>query len=268
MFAKLFSAALLAVSIQADFDCSTCFEKVTEDKRAATCTIVQTSPGLEWPTGPRLAEFPTTGTVTFTQTRTSTRFTISETSNKQCNKTACPRTLSTTDLRIQADVQNISPGSHGFHVHSWGDVGANGDGTLKTAKSAGGHYNPRNRVHGAWDIENQNKRHVGCLQSLGGPPCLDEWCTILNCDPRDGFQPEGGCETTTATLDYEDPLASLFGSDQIQGRALIIHNGQDDLGLGEEDCSLANGCAGPRIAACTIVPVNPDSITWPAPPGW
>ena len=44
----------------------------------------------------------------------------------------------------------------------------------------------------------------------------------------------------------------LYGPDSIIGRALVIHAGEDDLGLVDNAGSRSMGNAGPRIACCTI----------------
>ena len=40
---------------------------------------------------------------------------------------------------------------------------------------------------------------------------------------------------------------------QIIGRAVVLHSGTDDLGLGGDDGSLATGNAGSRLGCCAIV---------------
>ena len=59
------------------------------------------------------------------------------------------------------------------------------------------------------------------------------------------------------SLIYRDPVASIVGDPEadeyIVGLPIVIHNGQDDLGLGtgdDEAGSLANGNAGARVACC------------------
>ena len=48
----------------------------------------------------------------------------------------------------------------------------------------------------------------------------------------------------------------------IGGLALVIHAGEDDLGLGGDAGSVASGNAGARIACCNIVITDED--TWDA----
>lgn len=46
--------------------------------------------------------------------------------------------------------------------------------------------------------------------------------------------------------------ATLFGGQTIIGRAVVVHQQQDDLGQGGNAASLKNGNAGPRIGCCVI----------------
>ena len=59
-------------------------------------------------------------------------------------------------LFMQASVKGLSPGLHGFHVHTLGDL-ADGCG------STGGHFNPEGVAHGAYDAE---VRHAGDLKMI------------------------------------------------------------------------------------------------------
>ena len=49
----------------------------------------------------------------------------------------------------------------------------------------------------------------------------------------------------------------LFGSNSIVGRAVVVHSGEDDLGLGGQQDSLSTGHAGARFA-CGILGVQPE----------
>ncbi|XP_069781146.1 extracellular superoxide dismutase [Cu-Zn] [Narcine bancroftii] len=52
--------------------------------------------------------------------------------------------------------------------------------------------------------------------------------------------------------------ASLFGPESILGRAVVIHEKEDDLGLGGDEESVKNGNAGRKLACCTIAVSNGD----------
>ncbi|XP_046560692.1 superoxide dismutase [Cu-Zn]-like [Haliotis rubra] len=107
---------------------------------------------------------------------------------------------------------------HGFHVHTYGDL-ANGCG------GAGGYYNPFNVTHGAPE---DRTRHIGDFGNVDVP--------------------KDGRLTTSLT----DRLASLKGDQSIMGRAIVVHEGLDDLGRGNNSASLENGNAGARLACCVI----------------
>ncbi|XP_074848664.1 extracellular superoxide dismutase [Cu-Zn] [Carettochelys insculpta] len=47
-------------------------------------------------------------------------------------------------------------------------------------------------------------------------------------------------------------LATLFGPYSIMGRAIVIHEQEDDMGKGNNKASLENGNAGRRLACCVI----------------
>ncbi|KAI0228331.1 Superoxide dismutase [Cu-Zn] [Lamellibrachia satsuma] len=107
---------------------------------------------------------------------------------------------------------------HGFHVHTNGDLG---DG----CKAAGGHYNPLGKQHGGPD---NTERHVGDLGNV--------------------IQDTNG----NASVTILDHLVSLEGNYSVVGRAIVIHEGEDDLGKGNHSDSKTSGHAGARIGCCVI----------------
>lgn len=129
------------------------------------------------------------------------------------NPLAPPRTRSHTQIK------GLTPGKHGFHVHAFGDIYTQG------CASTGGHYNPFNRTHAAPDAP---KRHVGDLGNIEAGP--------------DGV----------AKLDFEDCIITLCGRRTILGRGVVVHDGEDDLGLGGFPDSKTTGHAGNRTA-CGIM---------------
>ena len=51
---------------------------------------------------------------------------------------------------------------------------------------------------------------------------------------------------------FADTQATLLGEVDITGRAIVIHEGQDDLGAGGMADSLTTGAAGGRMGCCII----------------
>ena len=49
-----------------------------------------------------------------------------------------------------------------------------------------------------------------------------------------------------------DTQATLEGEVNITGKAIVIHEGEDDLGLGEDTGSTVTGNAGGRSGCCVI----------------
>lgn len=98
-------------------------------------------------------------------------------------------------VRIVADVEGLSPGKHGFHIHEFGDISA------PDAASAGGHFNPTKKKHGGPDFL---ERHVGDLGNI-----------VAN-------------EQGYARYDRVDPIIELNGPNSIVGRSVIVHASADD----------------------------------------
>jgi len=48
--------------------------------------------------------------------------------------------------------------------------------------------------------------------------------------------------------------------DNIVGRSIVVHAGEDDLGLGGATDSLTTGNAGARVACCKITAFNPKAL--------
>jgi superoxide dismutase, Cu-Zn family len=116
-------------------------------------------------------------------------------------------------IRIEGNVTGLTPGKHGFHVHEWGNC------TSADGKSAGGHFNPDNKKHGA---PTDAERHVGDLGNIVAD------------------------STGTAYYDYTDNVISFEGKHSIIGRSIIVHAGEDDL------TSQPTGNAGARVA-CGVI---------------
>jgi Cu-Zn family superoxide dismutase len=107
----------------------------------------------------------------------------------------------------------------GFHIHEAGDM-------TEGCVSACAHLNPFGTVHGGPDSKT---RHVGDLGNI---------------------QTDSEGSATTVFVDH---MIKLRGYRQnIVGRAVVIHEKTDDLGLGQDEESLRTGNAGKRIACAVI----------------
>lgn len=124
-------------------------------------------------------------------------------------------TFTQTDagLLIVADVEGLSEGKHGFHIHEFGDI-SKSDGT-----SAGGHFNPEHKDHAGPQDE---MRHAGDFGNI-----------IADTDGN-------------AHYERVDSLISFKGVNNIIGRSIIIHADEDDL------VSQPTGDAGGRVAQGVI----------------
>ena len=124
-------------------------------------------------------------------------------------------TFTQTDagILIVADVEGLSEGKHGFHIHEFGDI-SKSDGT-----SAGGHFNPDHKDHAGPEDE---VRHAGDFGNI--------------------------VADANGNAHYErvDSLISFEGVNNIIGRAIIVHADEDDL------VSQPTGDAGGRVAQGVI----------------
>lgn len=116
-------------------------------------------------------------------------------------------------VAVKATLKGLAPGTHGFHVHEFGDC------TAPDATSAGGHFNPRGNPHGA---PTDAMRHAGDLGNVQAA--------------ADG----------TASLEWTDPAMTLDGPDGVVGHAVIVHANPDDLK------TQPTGNAGGRVA-CGVI---------------
>ncbi|HWM14027.1 MAG TPA: superoxide dismutase family protein [Gaiellaceae bacterium] len=130
-----------------------------------------------------------------------------------------------SSVTARAEVEGLTPGFHGFHVHSVGEC-------VAPFTSAGGHYNPTGAGHGS---------HAGDMPSL----------LVLD---------DGTASLQFATDNFT--IAELFDAD---GTAIIVHALPDNFAniptryqsttegtLGPDSATLATGDAGGRVA-CGVV---------------
>lgn len=118
-------------------------------------------------------------------------------------------------IMIKGHISGLEPGSHGIHIHQYGDC-SSGDG-----KSAGGHFNPGKVDHAGPDAE---IRHIGDLGNI-----------VADADGN-------------ATIEVLDTHLAFHGPGSIIGRGLIIHAKADDF------VSQPTGAAGGRVA-CGVIGV-------------
>jgi Cu-Zn family superoxide dismutase len=116
------------------------------------------------------------------------------------------------DVQVVADVENLKPGKHGFHIHEKGDCSA------PDASSAGAHFNPTHHHHGGPDSV---ARHAGDFGNITADASGE------------------------GHLDWKGKL-KFSGAESIIGKSVIVHEKEDDL---KTDPS---GNSGTRIACAVI----------------
>jgi Cu-Zn family superoxide dismutase len=122
-------------------------------------------------------------------------------------------------VHVMGTVTGLAPGTHGFHVHEFGDCSA------ADFTSAGSHFNPTQEPHGAPDAA---KRHEGDMGNI-----------------------QAGADGT-AKVDYTDSRMDFDGDDSILARAVIVHEKADDLK------TQPTGDAGGRLACGVIGVAKPE----------
>ena len=124
-------------------------------------------------------------------------------------------------LEVEANLSNVSnPGKHGFHIHEKGSCS-------ETGNAAGGHYNPLGVQHGLLAKNGEQNAHAG---DLGNIEIAADGTGIFK-----GFLPG---------------VSLRDGKYNVEGRAVILHENQDDFGQ-------PTGNAGGRIG-CGIIEVTEE----------
>jgi len=122
------------------------------------------------------------------------------------------------EIKMMANLSGLSVGDHAIHIHQDADCSSD-DG-----KSAGGHWNPTNQPHGKWGAdEGYHKGDIGNFTAdARGDATVEfstsEWC--MGCDDE---------------------------NKNILGKAVIVHQGQDDF------TSQPSGDAGARVSCTGII---------------
>jgi Cu-Zn family superoxide dismutase len=119
------------------------------------------------------------------------------------------------EVEVVADIQNLTPGKHGFHIHEKGDCSA------PDASSAGAHFNPTQKHH-------------------GGPTTADHHAGDLGNITADA--------SGKAHLDGKGKL-SLSGTDSIIGKSVVVHQKEDELKTDPSGNSGVRIACGPIVAA-------------------
>jgi len=121
-------------------------------------------------------------------------------------------------VTLEAHINGLDSGVHAIHIHEKADC-SSADG-----KSAGGHWNPTFQPHGDWgDAAGYHRGDIGNFTADDSGHGMitfstDQWCI--------------GCDDTVKNL---------------VGRAIIVHQGADDL------TSQPSGAAGARVSCAGII---------------
>jgi Cu-Zn family superoxide dismutase len=117
------------------------------------------------------------------------------------------------NLKVVADLEGLTAGRHGFHIHQFGDDSS------PDGKSAGDHFNPSNQRHGGpTDVQH----HMGDMGNIEA-------------------QSDG-----KAHLEMTLSGVSLTGANSIIGRSVVVHEKEDDM------MSQPAGNSGARLAVGVI----------------
>jgi Cu-Zn family superoxide dismutase len=127
--------------------------------------------------------------------------------------------ITNNTVMIEINISGLKKnGIHGFHVHEAGDL-------TDHCESLCAHFNPYNKKHGCPGMK---ERHVGDLGNLQADQ-------------------NGVCE-----FSFDDFLVKLSGKCNVLGRSIVIHEDEDDLGLGDFPDSSTTGHSGKRLA-CGVI---------------
>jgi superoxide dismutase, Cu-Zn family len=132
---------------------------------------------------------------------------------KQKTKGIVHFTQSDGVVKVEAIIEGLKPGPHGFHIHETGDCSA------EDFSSAGGHFNPGHKAHGGPEAA---EKHAGDMGNI-----------IAD-------------NKGNAKLNIELNGMSLSGPESIVGKAVIIHEKADDMK------TPPTGNAGARLA-CGVI---------------
>ncbi|XP_055704389.1 uncharacterized protein LOC129802513 [Phlebotomus papatasi] len=130
---------------------------------------------------------------------------------------------------VEISIEGLPPGPHGFHIHERGDLSGG-------CGSTGSHFNPDKLHHGA---PNDEIRHRGDLGNVQAD------------------------QNGRAFTSFSDHVISLNGLNSVIGRAVVVHEAEDDLGRGNNADSRKTGNAGGRLACGVIGVASHEEEEWP-----
>lgn len=117
------------------------------------------------------------------------------------------------DVLVEVELDGLSPGKHGIHIHEHGDCGG------VSGASAGGHFDVLKHNHGAAGMVDSHEGDLGNIVA----------------DSKGH-----------ARLSLADKWLRLSGDQSILGRSIVVHAGEDD------QVSQPAGNSGARVA-CGLI---------------
>lgn len=123
-------------------------------------------------------------------------------------------------VQVDCVFTKLPIGLHGFHIHRAGDLRGEG------CKAACDHWHRgKPTLHGG-PPTHKGPRHTGDLGNIGIPPGQDQLKTSY--------------------------FLKHVSIEELYGRSVIVHEDEDDFGMGSHEDSKTTGHSGPRIACAVI----------------
>ena len=115
-------------------------------------------------------------------------------------------------LTVVAELTNLPPGKHGFHIHENGSCADAG-------KAAGGHFNPDKMMHGYMPKDGMEHAHPGDMGNLEAD--ADGKATV---------------KVFLAGVSLKD------GKYAVMGKSVVVHEKEDDFGQPTGNAGARIGC--------------------------
>ena len=115
-------------------------------------------------------------------------------------------------LVVEVKIENVSPGPHGFHIHENGSC-------AEAGSAAGGHFNPEGVKHGFIPEDGFTGAHAGDFGNI-----------------------EVGADGKGSLRLVIPGLTTSGGKYNVKGRAVIVHEKQDDFGQPTGNAGGRIGC--------------------------